>query len=87
MQISYDPPDGALRAVPQGNGPTVDGTAFASAPGVMPPAQTVVSTLSPLAPSTTYTLYVDAVYPPEPPCTMGERAGPTTFDLGTISTR
>ena len=87
VQISYDPPSGTLRAVPAGGGATVDGSAFTPAPGATSTSPAVVSTLSALAAHTTYEIYVDAVYPPEPACTDGERAGPTTFDLGAISTQ
>ena len=86
IQVSYAPPDGTLRAVANGTGATIAGSAFSAAPATTPPTSAVVSTLSALAPHTTYTVYVDAVYPPAQPCFQGERAGPTTFDLGTIST-
>jgi hypothetical protein len=87
VEISYQPPGGSLRAVPEGGGATVSGSAFAPAPGATSVAQTVDSTLSALAAHTTYEVYVDAVYPPEPACTEGERAGPTTFDVGSLSTQ
>jgi hypothetical protein len=87
VEVSYDPPGGSLRAVPAGGGATVSGSAFAPAPGATSTAPTVDSTLSALVAHTTYEVYVDAVYPPEPACTEGERAGPTTFDVGSLSTQ
>lgn len=87
IEVSYEPPSGTLRAVANGTGATIDGSAFTAAPATTPPTSAVVSTLSALAPHTAYTVYVDAVYPPAQPCFQGERAGPTTFDLGAISTQ
>jgi len=83
VELNYAPPSGSLRAVAQGTGATVNGTAFTAAP---PPTSAVVSTLSALAAHTTYTVYVDAVYPREA-CEMGETTGPVTYNLGNISTQ
>lgn len=91
VEISYDPPHGSLRAVEQGGaGTTVDGTPFTSAPATgspTPPPRAVDSTLSALAPHTTYNVYVDAVYPPAQPCGFNGYVGATTFSAGTISTK
>lgn len=89
VEITYDPPAGSLRAVAQGGAATtVDGTPFTAAATASPtpPPGAVDSTLSALAPHTTYDVYVDAVYPPAHPCDFNGHAGATTFSVGTIST-
>ncbi len=87
VQISYDPPNGTPRAVAHGAGATVEGTPLVPAPAAATPPETFVSTLSPLAPHTPYTIYIDAVYPPAQPCFRGEQTGAVTFDAGDISTQ
>jgi hypothetical protein len=86
VEINYEPPSATLRAVAQGTGATVDGTAFTAAPAGTSPTSAVVSTLFGLAAHTTYTVYVDAVYPSDP-CPRGGVMGAVTYNLGNLSTQ
>jgi hypothetical protein len=83
VEISYNPPSGSLRVV-AGDGTTIAGGPLTPAPS--PPPAGVVSALPPLAPHTTYTVFVDANYGPAGPCPVG-RTGPQSFNLGTFTTQ
>lgn len=88
VTISYDPPNGSLRLVAQGSGAVVNGGPFS--PAVSPPPGSpaaVVSALPALAAHTTYTVFVDAVYPPASPCVIGGFAGAMSFNEGTLTTQ
>ena len=87
VTISYDPAgNGTLRLV-DGSGATLTGGAFAPAPtGSGQPAGSAVASAPPLAARTTYTVFVDAVYPPANPCIQDARSGATSFQLGSFTT-
>ena len=87
--ISYDPPSGALHLVAQDTGTIVLGGPFTPATGMVTPVPgAVASALPPLAPHTTYTVFVDAVIPPPPPstCPIGQ-SGPVSYNVGTFTTQ
>jgi len=73
VELNYAPPSGSLRAVAQGTGATVNGTAFTAAPP--PTSARPFRRCRRSRRNTTYTVYVDAVYPREA-CEMGENNGP-----------
>jgi hypothetical protein len=90
VEVSYAPPSGSLRLVAQGSGTTLSGGPFTPVPSPPPGAPVtgaVTSALPALAPHTTYTVFVDAVYPPLPRCYVAGLAGPTSFDAGTLATQ
>ena len=87
VEVSYDPPSGALHLVAQGTGAVVLGGPFTPATGnVTTVPGAVVSALPTLAAHTTYTVFVDAVLPPPPPCSNGN-GGPASYSLGTFTTQ
>jgi hypothetical protein len=87
VTISLNPAgNGTLRLV-DGIGTTVLGSAFGPPPaGSTQPAGSAVATLPNLAAHTSYTVFVDAVYPAANPCFSDTRSGPTTFQLGSFTT-
>ena len=84
--ISYDPPSGALHLVAQDTGAIVLGGPFTPTTGnVTPIPGAVASALPALAPHTTYTVFVDAVYP-SARCPVGP-SGPVSYNIGTFTTQ
>jgi hypothetical protein len=92
VEISYQPPSGALHVLAQGTGMILFGGPFSPVPappgGTPPPSfGPVVSTLPALAAKTTYDVFVDAVYAPASPCFAGGVSGPTSYRVGTLTTQ
>jgi hypothetical protein len=85
VAISYNPAnDGTLRLV-DAAGNTLTGSAFGPVVTPIPPGNTAAATAPPLAARTTYTVFVDAVYPPAARCTADARSGPTSFQVGSFT--
>ncbi len=86
VAISYNPAnDGTLRLV-DAAGNTLAGSAFGPVVTPIPPGNTAAASAPQLAAHTTYTVFVDAVYPPAERCTADARSGPTSFQLGSFTT-
>jgi len=84
--VSYDPPSGALHLVAQNTGAIILGGPFMPATGMVSTVPgAVVSALPTLAPHTTYTVFVDAVYPTVR-CPIGP-SGPVSYNVGTFTTQ
>ncbi len=86
VAISYNPAGNATLRLVDGTGNTLTGSAFGPVVSPTPPGNTAAATAPPLAAHTTYTVFVDAVYPPAARCTADARSGPTSFQVGSFTT-